>query len=242
MIKVKTVSFKRTDYDLPRFMMDAVEKIADHFSVPRDKRYVTDFLMIFKRSKHWKAEKLKQDLEIWKNKFTRDYSDRVKLSKIIVDSFIQCKTKEEIDELRGALLEAVLIGAKGGFKGIDSRSEMSRGWGARVYLQKGAEGVKYNCTEHREANCSNRSTVDYGEWDSRHGQFYECKVSPEGIGCKEVRYMEFLKSQLESHEISHEIFFVCAESRLNVKVRLEEYKLSPLYKPLGREDISSMLA
>lgn len=242
MIKVKTVSFKRTDHDMSPFMMDAVEKVADHFSVQRDKIYVKDFLLIFKRSKFWKVDNLQEDLNMWKNSFIRGYKDRVKLSDIIVDSFIQCKTKDEIDKLRGALLEAILIGAKGGFNGIDSRSEMSRGWGARVFLQKSEKGVIYNCTEHREDTCTTRSTVDYGQWNGYHGQFFECKVSPKRIGCKEVRYMEFLKSQLKSHDISHEIFFLCAESQFNVKLKLEEHGLGPLFKPLGREDISNMLA
>ncbi len=93
MIKVKTVSFKRTDHDMSPFMMDAVEKVADHFSVQRDKIYVKDFLLIFKRSKFWKVDNLQEDLNMWKNSFMRDYKDRVKLSGIIVDSFIQCKTK-----------------------------------------------------------------------------------------------------------------------------------------------------
>ncbi|MCY8401364.1 MULTISPECIES: hypothetical protein [Bacillus] len=244
MVKVKTVSFKRTDYDLPPFMLEAVKKIADHFSVKRDKRYLNEFRLVFKRSKHWNPEKgaLKQQLEEWKAQFTRNYSDRNKLANIIVDSFHCCKTKDEINKLRGALLEAFLIGVKGGFNGIDSREEMARGWGARVYLQNSKQGVLYNCLEHKYEGCTSRSTVDYGEWDGCHGQFYECKVSPVSIRCKEVKYMEHLKKELSSQSISHEVFFLCADSKLNVQIKLEEYGLGPLYKPLGIEDIHEMYA
>ncbi|MED5223229.1 hypothetical protein [Bacillus safensis] len=242
MVKEKTVSFKRTDYDLPLFMMEAVKNIAEHFSIKRNKIYVTDFLQVFKRSKFWKVKNLEEDLKKWKLSFEASHKDRTILSDIIVDSFIQCTSKVEINQLRGALLEAILIGAKGGFKNIDTRDESKRGWGARVFLQKNKNGVIYNCTEHLENSCATRSTVDYGEWNGHHGQFFECKVSPESIGCKEVKYMQFLKSQLKSHEISHEIFFLCAESQFNIELKLEEHKLGPLFKPLGREDISRMLA
>ncbi|MEH6900276.1 hypothetical protein V7X04_00125 [Bacillus safensis] len=241
MVKEKSVSFKRTDKDLPLFMMNAVKNIADHFSTQRGRIYVKDFLEIFKRSKYWKIDTLKQDLNNWKLSFVKAHNDREKLSKIIVDSFIQCTSKNDIDHLRGVLLEAILIGAKGGFKTIDSRKESMRGWGAKVYLQKDKRGVFYNCTRRLEDNCANRSTVDYGEWNGRHGQFFECKVSPDNIGCKEVSYMRFLKDQLISHEISHEIFFLCAETKLNIEIQLEKYDLGPLFKPLGRDEISEML-
>ncbi len=53
--------------------------------------------------------------------------------------------------------------------------------------------------------------------------------------------MQTLKDELTKGRVSHEIFFVCADSRDEVKIKLESFGLSPVYKPIGIEDLSIMV-
>lgn len=205
----KKATFMRKDDELPEYMLEAVKKVSDHFKIKRDKNYLYAFCGMFKKSKHWNPERIREDVEAWKASFTKSFPQRNNIAEIIKEAFSNCSSKDDINDLRGYLLEALLIGLKGGFNGIDKPGRNSRGWGAKVYLEYDgkSKGVYYECSEHKFVGCSNRSTVDYGEWVGRHGQFYECKVSPKRITCKEIQYMKHLKSELEDKEFSHELSF-----------------------------------
>jgi hypothetical protein len=134
----------------------------------------------------------------------------------------------------------LIIGFNGGSKVLSNRNFR---WGAKVDINLPDRNIKvrYRCTQLLTHLCGDRKTVDFGSWDGYHGQFFECKAQPSGIGCKEISYMQHLKKVLSDHSITHEIFFVCAESRDEVKLKLEGYGLSPLYKPVGVEDIQLMM-
>lgn len=139
------------------------------------------------------------------------------------------------------MVEALIIGCYGGTTLL---ANSNYGWGARVDINPPTQiiNVKYQCISPQSNDCKRRSTVDFGYWDGYHGQFYECKAQPARIGCKEVPYMEGLKKELDQNRITHEIFFVCAAPRDEVQMRLEEeHGLSPVYKPIGIEDIRSMM-
>lgn len=227
------LEFYRMD-SLPKHIEDIAKEIADHFKVRRP--YIPQFCSLIKTSKRWNLSNLEVKLGQWETFFSRTQGTRGIID-IVKRGFNSCQNDIEIDKLRGAMVEALVIGAHGGSIVLSDRYKY--GWGSRVdlLLKGGKVQLIYNCKHHKYPDCSRRSTVDFGYWNGQHGQFFECKAQPAGIGCKEVSYMQNLKSELSNRGISNEIFFVCAEHRDAVKIRLEDFGLSPVYKPWGIEDI-----
>jgi hypothetical protein len=230
------VSFRRTD-KIPEHIEETVKEVADFFKVRRE--CISQFCSMIKISKRWNSENLENKLSIWEGIFPKSNENK-KIVDIIKKGFKNCRNNEEITSLRGALVEALVIGCNGGSRILSDRSY---GWGAKVDIQKSTEVLKirYNCSEYKCESCEDRKTVDFGFWNGYHGKFYECKVLPKSIGCKEISYMKNLKSVMISEKISHEIFFVCADRREEVKIKLESNDLSPVYKPYGIEDIRSLM-
>ncbi|WP_371018943.1 hypothetical protein [Pseudalkalibacillus sp. JSM 102089] len=232
------ISFTRTDFSIPSHIEQFGKDYADHFKTPRN--YVPQFCKLIQTSKRWEMANLQAKLKYWESNFSR--IGRVeKIIDLVKRSFNSCQCDDEISDLRGVMVEALIIGRNGGSAIL---TKQNYGWGARVDLHLPTEtvAVKYNCLTPQSQGCRRRSTVDFGYWDGIHGQFYECKAQPRGIGCKEVKYMQKLKHELEQEEISHEIFFVCAAPHEEVKIRLEEdFGLRPIYHPFGIEDIRSMM-
>ncbi|MFJ7995459.1 hypothetical protein ACIQY5_25540 [Peribacillus frigoritolerans] len=237
MFDLNKITFQRTDISIPGHIESFAKEFADHFIVRRS--YVPQFCKLIQTSKFWNPANLEGKLSAWVRNFSRT-PGRTKIIDIITRSFKSCQDKAEIDHLRGAMVEALVIGFNGGTRLL---AQPNYGWGARVdiNLDHSTIEVRYICTEAKDDKCHRRSTVDFGSWDGRHGKFYECKAHPFGIGCKEVRYMEKLKSELIINGISHEIFFVCAESTESIQMKLDEFDLGPLYKAYGMEEIQQMM-
>jgi hypothetical protein len=227
------ISFTRTDYSISSHIEEFGKEFADHFNVRRD--YVGDYCKLISTSKRWKITTIQNQVDRWGNNFGR-IPGRTKIIDLVKRAFLSCVDGSEIDDLRGVMVEALIIGCNGG-SGI--LVNQNYGWGARVdiHLPTQTTQIKYVCSSPQTQACHRRSTVDFGYWDGNHGQFYECKAQPVGIGCKEIKYMEKLKESLTAHEISHEIFFVCPESTESIQMRLNTYGLRPVYKPLGIEEI-----
>jgi hypothetical protein len=232
----KSISFTRTD-SIPSHIENAGKELADHFKVRRP--YVPDFCKLIMTSKRWKQASIQKDVDRWA-KFFNMTSGRKNIIDIVKRAFLSCVDDDEITVLRGVMVEALVIGCNGGTN-ILTKSHF--GWGARVdiHLPTQKIEIKYTCKAPIDSACRRRSTVDFGSWNGRHGKFYECKAQPAGIGCKEVNYMKKLKNDLTDNEVSHEIFFVCAESRESVQMRLEDLGLGPIYKPYGYEDLKMMM-
>ncbi|MED4705223.1 hypothetical protein ABEU80_19495 [Bacillus velezensis] len=243
MDKTKDVKFKRKDYPPAPHILDSIEKVSKHFETKRD--YIYEFCGMVQASKRWRvSRRLSDSLKIWKAQFIKDKPNRFEIADIIEDAFLKCTSDDEIDELRGGLLEALLIGIKGG--GVSSlndyQSYLNRGWGAKVYLtaDNHTRGIYYECNKKETDGCTNRSTVDYGEWDGKLSNFYECKASPNSISCKEVMYMDFLRSELDKRDIAHNIHFVSAEAKLSVKLKLDSWGAHSSFIPVGYEDLKEM--
>ncbi|MED4455879.1 hypothetical protein [Metabacillus fastidiosus] len=237
MSKLNLITFTRLDYSLSQHVINISEEIAEHFKVRRD--YVPEFCNLIKTSKRWKIGKVDHYLDRWTTMLSKQPGTK-KIIDIVTRAFKGCLDNEEIDHLRGAMLEALIIACNGGISVLNQRNY---GWGAQVTLnlQNKVHDIKYICGNPSKPGCANRSTVDFGSWDGYHGRFFECKAQPVGIGCKEISYMAHLKAQLANENISHEVFFVCADSRDEVKIKLEEYNLSPVFKPVGIEDLKTMM-
>ncbi|MGF2617715.1 hypothetical protein FZC84_11820 [Rossellomorea vietnamensis] len=239
MSKPGLISFRRTDI-LANHIEQSTKDIADHFKSRR--LYVPQFCRLIKVSKRWTTENLETELNKWESMFSR-INGTSKIIKMVKESFGKCESNQEITDLRGAMVEALVIACNGGSKILSNRSY---GWGAKVDIHPLGEEiirVRLFCSENICDDCKDRKTVDFGFWDGYHGKFYECKVQPVGIGCKEIKYMQKLKEKLNQQQISHEIFFVCAESRDEVKIKLESLELSTVfYKPVGVEDIQDMMS
>ncbi|WP_342576453.1 hypothetical protein [Paenibacillus sp. FSL M8-0142] len=233
-----TVTFRRTDL-VGKDMVDVAKEIADHFKVKRD--YFRQFTRIIQVSKRWRILNLDQSLSEWITRFG-SLGGRTKIIGLVQRGFGLCQTDKDIDELRGILVEALLIAAYGGSKILN---ETRYGWGAKVYIQKGTgqtQVVKYQCRLNKEDGCEDRHTVDFGIWDGYHGKFFECKANPISIGCKEVSYMNHLRDVMGKNGLSHETFFVCPEDKDSIEMRLKELECSVLLKPIGVEELERMIA
>lgn len=230
------VSFQRTDYSVPAHIEKFASQFADHFKIRRS--YIPDFCRLIQTSKKWTRSNLDSKLEIWSATFGR-IKGRSTITKLVEAAFRSCQDDKEIASLRGVMLEALIIACYGGSL-ILSKSQF--GWGAKVKVTNGTvtKSLKYICATPSDI-CKDRSTVDFGFWNGRHAKLYECKTQPISIGCKEIKYMQYVKQEFEVLDISHEIFFVCAESRESILMRLEEMGLGPLFKAVGSREILEMI-
>jgi hypothetical protein len=233
---------------VPRHIEEIIKEFAD--GLRRIRRVdVPDLCRLIQTSKSWNMGNLREKLERWSVNFSR-VSGRNRLVELVSKAFYTCRSDEELTHLRGLLLEAFIIAGHGGSTVL---ADSKHGWGAMVNLtvEKGTFSIRYECptpTSQAECEkglreiCKDRSTVDFGYWNGRSAKFYECKAQPAGIGCKEVKYMQTLKQELEAHNVSHEIFFVCADSREAIAMRLSDKGLGPLYKPIGTRELQAMLS
>lgn len=233
MVDVKNIIFNREDR-LAAYLEDAVQEISNYFS--KQRLHIGNYLDVIKKSARWTVEGLDKDLEMWERQFLRASSEQ-NVNEAIIDitkrSFKKCTSKDEINKLRGCILEAVLLGLFGGYEILQ---DSKYGWGASVAIEEETNKIVYTCPHPNGNECKNRMTVDFGVWNGRSGQFYECKATPEGIGCKEVEYMKHLKEELKNHSISNEMFFVCPTPITFIEMELEKYDLSPTYGKFGKED------
>lgn len=240
------VSFQRTDYSVPSHIEQFASQFADHFKVRRN--YLPDFCRLIQTSKKWTRNNLETKLEIWSAAFGR-IKGRNTIIKLVEAAFKACQDDTEISSLRGVMLEALIIAC---FGGPFILSSPRYGWGAKVNITTGTvtKSLKYTCANPTHIIpdqqspldiCKDRSTVDFGFWSGRHAKLYECKTQPVSIGCKEIKYMQYVKKEFEILDISHEIFFVCAESRESIVMRLEEMGLGPLFKAVGSRELQEML-
>jgi len=227
------LSFVRKD-ELPEKFVNVVHEFADHFKSPRE--YVPDFCTILTRSWRWNHSTLQDKLTTCLERFGK-HSGRKKITEMIRRAFSLCENDDELKILRGALLEALVIGCHGG---VQTLSSPNVGWGAQVILRNNI--IRYRCTKKIDDNCRNRSTVDFGIWDGYHGKFFECKVHPDGIGCKEINYLETLSQTLKENNISHELFLVCAESIDSIRQRADILGLGLKFKLIGTKELQRMVA
>ncbi|MEK6449718.1 hypothetical protein [Priestia aryabhattai] len=231
-----SISFNRKD-SIPKYIEQATKDIADHFKSRRG--YIPQFCSMVQNSKRWNMRNITSKLQSWKQAFSR-IAETGGIIRIIESAFSNCNTDKDIHKLRGAIVEGLIIGCHGGSVNL---AHDNYGWGAQVIIKKDStnQEVKYVCTENKHAECGRRMTVDFGYWNGKHGKFYECKVQPEGIGCKEIMYMRHLADELAEHSISHEMLFVSACPSDDLKIRLEEWGLSPRFKAIGTSELKEMM-
>lgn len=218
----------------------AVKKIANHFS--KNRYYINDYLDVIRKSKRWTINTLNNDLQLWEKRFKRANPDGTdKIIEITKEAFNNCKDENEINKLRGAILEAILIGINGGFSILQ---EDNYGWGASVSVQEDNSifKIKYECINPINSDCHRRMTVDFGAWNGKHAKVYECKAAPDRIGCKEVNYMKVLKKELLDRDITNEVFYVCPSPNDAIQIQLDKFDLSPVYKTFGKADFKAASA
>lgn len=229
------IKFRRTDYSIPEVLFETGKEIADHFKTPRN--YVPEFCGFLINTSRWDFAHLPQQLATWRARFQR-ISGTGKIINLVEKAFNACTSNDDINVLRGLLLEAMVVASYGGTQVL---SQDEYGWGAKVYVNGSTRPVRYTCVLHRFEDCKGRATVDFGAWDGHNAMLYECKVQPFRIGCKELHYMKELTSVLQEAGTSHEIFFVSAASRDDVEIQLAEQEANLLFKPLGLENFRECL-
>ncbi|PEK36075.1 MULTISPECIES: hypothetical protein [Bacillus cereus group] len=226
------VTFTREDYSISTYIEDVCKEIAEHFKVKR--KYLHQFCTLIRGSKAWTVENMEEKLSGWSEKVSH-IPETKKFIQLINKAFKLCQNPEDIDHLRGGMVEALVIASRGGASILQSSHY---GWGASVTINgETSHRIRYRCSELKAEGCANRLTVDFGHWNGYHGQFFECKVNPVSVGCKEEKYMIELDNCLSTKNISHEMFFVCAETHERVKMRLEEKNISEKFKPLGYDTL-----
>jgi len=204
------------------------------------------FCLMIARSKDWNIINLEEKLNKWSSRFNNKTRERNTVIELVQEAFNKCSTKEDINKLRGTMAEAMVVAALGGYTAF---KDNNYGWGAEVQIIVNLKGdyeeIHYRC-EHKDitVGCGSHNTVDVGKWNGMHGEFYESKVSPVGIGCKEIGYMKKLKSQLQKNNISHELYFVCMESVDEIKLKITDFseELSTKIKPCGYNELRKKIS
>lgn len=239
MENLNIISFQRTDHHRDELTTAALI-IAEHFKVKR--KYLYHFsTLVNSHSKHWNYGNMHSKLEEWLNRFP--IAGANKFLKIIEEAFNCCYSDEDIHLLRGLMAEALIIGKYGGIE-VFSDSYINIGWGAKIIIANSkseSKTVRYQCLDNKLPSCGDKSTVDFGCWNGYHGHFYECKVQPASIECKDVQYMKKLSSELIAINQSFEIFFACLEPCEAVKMRLMDFDLNLThFKPVGYDNLYSI--
>ncbi|KFI01988.1 hypothetical protein P8846_11285 [Bacillus spizizenii] len=232
-----SITFSRKD-EIDSFIVPTTIKIADHFSVKRE--YILSFCHIVRLSSKWTIENMPKHLRFIKSKFTV-FAGGEELVKILDEAFSKCNDKEDIDKLRGSLTEGLLLGAYG-----DSIvNSKSFGWGAQVNIKNGIATlrVKYRCPLHcdsEQPECVSRSTVDLGFWDGSYGEFFECKVRPDSIGCSEINYMKLLNKELSKRGLKHNLYFVTTDTSDSMEMKMKnKHPKESFFKIISLQEISA---
>ncbi|HHB2053552.1 hypothetical protein ACQKNN_10090 [Bacillus paramycoides] len=225
------IRFERLDR-LPEYIKISCLDIADHFKVKRN--YLPQFCRLINSSKVWNMDNLDTMLNGWVKNSQKIYPP--KFIDMVYKAFSQCNNIEDIGDLRGALVEALVIASYGGPKVLQNPNY---GWGALVKLKEEDkfDEVRYRCPQHRVGDCLHRNTVDFGYWNGYHGEFYECKVNPESIGCKEKNYMLELQEKLKNKGITYDLIFVCANHTESVQIELDRLNLDIKFKAVGYDNL-----
>jgi hypothetical protein len=240
------ISFRRSDMlpgHIEPFFAEYAERIRK-----MNRNHLPDFCRMIYTSRHWNIENLESKLSDWEQRFGK-VRGSAKLIELVKRSFSECRDDNEINILRGLILEAIVAACHGGAAVLQNQQY---GWGCVVVVRSSTdviEEIKYTCNNPTPLDqldqcrdvCKNRQTIDFGYWDGNHALLYECKVSPEGIGCKEINFFNILKSRLNEYSISNELFFVCADSSEHARMYLEEKQIGQLIKPLGYRELLKML-
>lgn len=240
MVSKPLVTFVRTDKK-PLHIEKITIEIADHFKVHRV--YVPQFCKFISNSKRWKHDNWEEQFNRWKERFSKiNPNETKKIISLVKSGFENCVNNEEINDLRGCMFEALIMGAYGG--GTRILSDVQYGWGARIdlNLDTGIESVRHRELLEDKTGYLTRSTVDFGYWNSKHGKFYECKVQPKSLTDLEINYMTTLRTMLTKYNINHEIYFAFAASKDTVTIELKKFNLETFFKPIGYEDISEMIS
>ncbi|HFK1746059.1 TPA: hypothetical protein ACGX4N_002828 [Bacillus cereus] len=226
------ITFTREDFSISSYIEDICKEIADHFKVKR--KYVRQFCTLIRGSSSWNPDNMDEKLAGWSQRMER-VPESANFVRLINKAFRLCQNTDDVDHLRGGMVEALVIGARGGSSILESNQY---GWGASVTINsESSYKIRYNCLKKELEECANRLTVDIGHWNGYHGLFYECKVNPVNVGCKEQNYMITLDECLKTNSISHEMFFVCAEQHERVQMILEEKGIGKQFKPLGYDTL-----
>ncbi|ATH94562.1 hypothetical protein [Bacillus glycinifermentans] len=230
------VDFVRTDR-VDQVIVPTVIEIAEHFSVKRS--YVITFCKVIRNSWRWTIKDMPKQLNIVRTTFSKFRDGGLELCQILTNAFSTCSDKDDIDKLRGSLAEGLLLGAFG--KEI-LRSE-TFGWGAQVFVidDSKKQGIRYNCPfAGSRPNCSHRTSVDLGFWDGKYGEFFECKVRPDKVRCKEMSYMKYLNTELSQRDIDHSVYFVSTDTLEAMEMSMEEqYPEEDFYKLISLQEISA---
>lgn len=237
------VTFERKDIK-PRYLEQATREFSYHFQTKRV--YIIDIFRLIVDSKYWSKRTLKINIEDWKKSFFKSYEPLLvsEIIELVVKWFNRCKYDSDITDLRGFLVESLVMAYVRKNNKINMYGT-NFGWGAEVTIHpsSGKRTVEYICTNPTPRyECKDRHTVDIGIWDGEKGKFYECKVNPARIGCPEVKYMDELSRNLSDCEISHEIFFAFANSSDNVTMRIADYDSDFRFTLIGAEELSKMLS
>ncbi|MFC5529970.1 hypothetical protein [Cohnella yongneupensis] len=234
------IKFRELDYRQD-FETDILE-IADHFKVKR--KYFFAFTALIHESSRWNSGNLEQGLNRWEIRFLRAGG----IEKVVVmvrEAFNKCTTTDKIKKLRGAIVEAILIASHGGSGRLNDPTNY--GWGASVFIGSSpdAHQVGYECDDQCGSftgdTCGTRYTVDVGDWNGYHAKLYECKAHPDSIKCKDVEFLRKLSNELQSHRVSHEIFFVSIVDKEEIEIKLREYNAPSFFKSCGRRELEAMI-
>jgi len=236
MLNPDLVSFERSDWSCPPYLTDVIREFAEHFKKKR--HYFQNICRLIQQSREWKMNNLKSELEDWKRAMS-PIRDSGVIIRLVEKAFSRCKNDYDIRHLRGGIVEALVVGRYGGLSVLNDKKH---GWGAKVFLKipgkKLPKEVAYICEKYPiPKGCDDRHSVDYGIWDGKLGKFYECKIQPERIECKEIMYMKKLKEELTQLGIVHEILFFCPTTTRSIERKLKGDGVHDLFTAVGSEKL-----
>lgn len=141
---------------------------------------------------------------------------------------LKCNIKDDYDYIRGNMFEHYFFA---------NRKRKRIGTGRSISEQRGSEILinnqrsKFECAFNKhemdsslcaEEECYGKSTSDYIEHDGQSITLYECKVSPNGVNCKELGYFKKLFYLLKNEGYQVATYFVISTGRGKKRKNLEK--------------------
>ncbi|MBD1370778.1 hypothetical protein IC620_00185 [Hazenella sp. IB182357] len=226
------VTFERRDFPLPHHIESTASELIAYFKVTN--LYLPQICSMIQISKRWTIDTLHVHLGRWKQAFAK-LKNTARLLATLESGFLDCRNDGEIHLLRGALLESILLGRYQ--SSIHLRGSFGQGVQVIIHKDKERLPVHYQCNQKISKRCHDRMTVDFGHWDGKHGNYFECKVQPKGFGCKEVMYMRELKKQMEQAQLPHTCFFVSIFQSDELHIRLVNWSVQGFVVPVGISEL-----
>jgi len=142
-----------------------------------------------------------------------------------------CEEKSDYNYIRGNMFELYFYATM--MRNRDSENDSDLVYrGSQLVLNE--EQTRFTCVIKKDTEisqfcksrrCKGKSTADYIELKQKSIRLYECKVSPEGVGCKELGYFSMMLKDLNKKG-----YDACAYFVISTKSNLDRKKIEKQFE------------